>query len=319
MLRHPAFVLVAAGLLAAGLASSASASERQGPFSLPPPLAGYPTQPWLEEAPAPHGAGPSFAEQVLALVNQERLNNGSLPPLKGEALLDLSSSTHSTNMGVRNFFSHCDLDTFTMPWDRMTAVGYAWISAAENIAAGYSTPQIVMNAWMASSGHRANILSTSYREIGVGYYHDSADAANVRYNPDPGDCVANLFNQGPYVHYWTQNFGSRNNVYPVVIDREAYETPDRNVDLYLYGGGFATEMRLRNEAGAWSAWMPFNANVAWQLSAGAGTKTVNAQIRNAAMTVLSASDTIHLAGASAVVFQDGFESGNLSAWSGSVP
>jgi uncharacterized protein YkwD len=289
------------------------------PLYLTDPLWTYPMPPWLDEAPlATRGAGASFEEQVLELVNVERLNNGGLAPLKGVAPLNGSAETHSSNMGTRNFFSHCDLDTLTDPVDRMVAAGYSGMTtAAENIAAGYTTPANVMAGWMASAGHRANILG-SFREIGIGYVLDAADSGNVRMNPDPLDCTQNS-TSGPFLHYWTQNFGSRLNVYPVVIEREAYETASANVDLYLYGSGWATEMRIRNETGSFGAFQPFATNVAWQLSAGDGLKTVLVEIRNAAMTVLSASDTINLTGQADAIFGDGFETGNTSAWDAVVP
>ncbi len=132
--------------------------------------------------------GPNFEELVVELVNEERWINGALPPLKHNSLLDISAETHSHDMADRNFFAHCDLDTKTLPWDRMTAAGYQWNSAGENIAAGYGTPQDVMTGWMNSSGHRANILSTSFREIGVGYYYDSADSSGVRTDSN-SDCA----------------------------------------------------------------------------------------------------------------------------------
>lgn len=285
------------------------------------PLVGYPLPLWMEESLEPRAGGPSFEDQVMELVNQERWDNGQLPPLKRVSLLDSSSETQSSNMGSRNFFSHCDLDTLTQPWDRMSAAGYSgMLFAAENIAAGYSTPQAVMNGWMASTGHRANILSTSSWELGIGYVLDGSDTGNVRLNLNT-DCVVDQLNQGPYYHYWTQNFGRRSGVYPVVIGREAYETTTRDVDLYLYGTGFAVSMRLRNENGAWTAWQSFAADVAWQLSAGNGTKTVNVEIASGAAgtgTVRSASDTILLNGATDI-FTDGFESGNTSAWNSTVP
>jgi hypothetical protein len=195
-------------------------------------------------------------------------------------------------MAVRNFFAHCDLDTKTQPWDRMTAAGYTnWSYAAENIAAGYSTPEQVMAGWMQSSGHRANILSTSLREIGVGYYLQSPDQANVRL--DAGNCTAGQ-TAGPYTRYWTQDFGTRSSVYPVVIEREAYETATRDVDLYVYGSGWASEMRFQNESGPWSAWEAYHTTKLWTLSPGNGIKTVHLELRSGS-TVRSAEDTIVLA------------------------
>ncbi len=236
---------------------------------------------------------PTYIEQVVELVNQERWNNGQLAPLKAVDLLHSSSQTHSDNMANRDFFAHCDLDTGTLPWDRMETAGYFWSSAGENIAAGYGTPVDVMVGWMNSSGHRANILSTSYREIGVGYTYQSSDQGNIRGDGN-GDCLADEFNKGPYFRYWTQNFGKRSAVYPVVIDREAYEATTPQVALYMYGAGWATEMRFRNENGTWSNWQAYTPDINWTLSSGNGTKTVNAEIRNSTGEVRSVSDTIML-------------------------
>lgn len=235
---------------------------------------------------------PSIEEQVVMLVNQARWENGQLPPLKHRDLLDNSSELHSSNMAVRNFFAHCDPDTLTQPWDRMAAAGYNWNSAAENIAAGYNGPAAVMTAWMASSGHRANILSTGVRELGVGYSYQAPDQANVRDDPN-GDCVPDSSDNGPFYHYWTQNFGRIDTVFPLVINREAYETNSRNVNLYMYGSGWAEEMRFSNGGGSWSAWEPFGANKLWTLTAGTGQKTVVSEIRRGGV-VRAASDTIWL-------------------------
>jgi uncharacterized protein YkwD len=238
----------------------------------------------------------SFEEQVVVLVNQQRWSNGQLPPLKHEDLLDTAAELHSANMADRNFFAHCDPDTETLPWDRMRAVGYALAGAAENIAAGYSTPEAVIIGWMNSAGHRANILSTNYREIGVGHFYQANDTSNVRQDSN-SDCVAEALNTGPWYHYWTENFGSRSSVFPVVINREAPESQSRQVGLYLYGTGWASQMRLRNEAEAWTGWQPFAQSLAWTLSAGNGLKEVQVELKNAAGLVVTASDRIVLAGA----------------------
>ena len=184
-------------------------------------------------------------------------------------------------MAPRDFFAHCDPDTGTLPWDRMTAAGYSWSTAGENIAAVYSSPAAVMAGWMASSGHRANILSTGYREIGVGYACQSGDLADVRRDAN-GDCVADSFDNGPYFSYWTQTFGRRSSVYPAVIDREAYETTTREVDLYFYGEGWAADMRFSNDSVTWSSWEPYNPDRVWTLAPGNGPKTVHEQIHSGA-------------------------------------
>ena len=237
-------------------------------------------------------SGPSFEDQVMELVNQERWNNGQLPPLKRNTLLDNAAETHSANMAARDFFAHCDLDTKQSPWDRMIEAGYNWNAAAENIAAGYSAPADVMTGWMNSSGHRSNILSTDLRELGIGYVYQGDDLPNVRGDAN-GDCNADTFGKGPYLHYWTQNFGRINTVYPVVINREAYQTSTHSVSVYMYGAGWALEMRFRNEDGSWSNWQPYTPDLNWTLSAGSGEKTVHAEIRNGG-TLRSASDTIFL-------------------------
>ena len=77
-------------------------------------------------ASAAPAAAQTFEEQVVALVNVERLNNGALAPLKSATELGNSAETHSSNMAVRNFFSHCDLDTLTQPGARITAAGYTF-------------------------------------------------------------------------------------------------------------------------------------------------------------------------------------------------
>jgi hypothetical protein len=199
-----------------------------------------------------------------------------------------------------------------------TEVAYEYLRVGENIAAGYETPEAVVAAWMNSSGHRANILSTGFREIGIGYVADPQDAANVRRDGN-GDCTADG-SSGPFRHYWTQNFGTRHLGFPVVIEGEAFSTGHPGVGLYLYGQGWASEMRLRNEAGLWTPWLPFDSRMVWQLSPGTGVKTVQVELRRGA-TVVGASDTILLtgAGSSDVLFADGFESGGLGRWSSSTP
>ena len=236
-------------------------------------------------------ADPSYEQQVVELVNQERwsYNNLRLPPLKQVDTLHTAAETHSSNMTTRDFFMHCDPDTGSTPGTRAVAAGYGSSYVSENIAAGYSTPSAVVAGWMGSSGHRSNILSTTWRELGVGYTYQSGDQANVRQS-STGGCPWS-YTSGPWYRYWTQNFGVR--AFPVVINREAYETTTTAVDLYVYGVGWAVDMRFSNNGSTWSAWQAYNPNRSWTLSTGNGTKTVYAQVRNGA-TVYQASDTIIL-------------------------
>jgi uncharacterized protein YkwD len=237
----------------------------------------------------------TLSEQVLELTNIARWDNGALPPLKGHAQLDAAATLHSTNMGLRNFFMHCDPDTRTTHSARMSAAGYVWNSAGENIAAGNSTAAATMQQWMNSSGHRANILSTGYNELGVGYYFDGADSGSKR-RSTANNCTVDTTITGNFAHYWTQNLGRRSGVYPLVIAREAYRTTSCSVPLYVYGSGFATQMRFSNNAGAtWSAWQTYSPNATWTLAGtSGGVASVTAEIRNASGSVRSASDTIRL-------------------------
>ncbi len=231
----------------------------------------------------------SFAEQVVEQVNMQRWLNGQLPPHKLESTLAAVAQTHSQNMGSRNFLMHCDPDFQTQPWDRMTAAGYGWNAAAENIAAGEATPVAVVAGWMASDAHRANILSNEHRETGTGYMLDSSDSTNVRFGW--AGCSVGMVT-GPFFRYWTQVFGRRDNVFPVVIAREAYAVNSCLVDVYAYGAGWAQQIRFSDNGVNFGAWQSFSSNHTRTL-VGTGTATVTMQISNGA-TVLTASDSVQL-------------------------
>ncbi len=265
---------------------------------------------------SPLGAGAqTLAEQVLEQTNLARWENGQLPPLKGHAQLDASATLHSTNMGVRNFFMHCDPDTLKTFSTRISDAGYGWSNAAENIAAGSSSAAAVMNQWMNSSGHRTNILSSSYNELGVGYYYEATDSTAKR--TSSGGCNVTGSLSGAFRHYWTQNFGRRSGAYPLVIAREAYRATVCTIDLYVYGSGFASQMRFSNDGTTWSAWEPYNTGRLWTLRGSSGSvATVRAEIRSSAGSVRQAQDSIVLGVACAAggsptpparVFQSGFE------------
>lgn len=112
-------------------------------------------------------SGSSFETQVVALVNEQRALNG-LNPLTLNSGLSNVAETKAQDMHDNNYFSHTS-PTYGSPFDMMTAFGISYSSAGENIAMGYATPDAVMNAWMNSPGHRANILNPSYTQIGVGF------------------------------------------------------------------------------------------------------------------------------------------------------
>ena len=108
-----------------------------------------------------------FETQVVRLVNQIRQENG-LQPLTANWELSRVARYKSRDMKDNRYFSHTS-PTYGSPFQMIKAFGLSFRTAGENIAKGYATPQAVVNGWMNSSGHRANILNPSYRQIGVGY------------------------------------------------------------------------------------------------------------------------------------------------------
>ncbi|NEE15842.1 CAP domain-containing protein [Streptomyces sp. SID7499] len=122
----------------------------------------------------------SAAAQVLSLVNEERAKVGCSPVAANSALTGLAQN-YSEDMAARGFFDHTDPDGRT-PWDRAEKAGISNLGG-ENIARGQADAAAVMDAWMNSPGHRANILNCDFKTLGVG---------------------VELGSGGPW---WTQNFG----------------------------------------------------------------------------------------------------------------
>ena len=120
----------------------------------------------------------AFENEVIRLVNEARAANG-LQPLTANWELSRVARYKSQDMADRGYFSHTS-PTYGSPFQMIRAFGLSFRTAGENIAYGQRTPQQVFQGWMNSSGHRANILSASYTQIGVGYVADG--------------------------HYWTQMF-----------------------------------------------------------------------------------------------------------------
>ena len=112
----------------------------------------------------------SFEQEVIRLVNVQRAQNG-LKPLTENWELSRVARYKSQDMVDNRYFSHTS-PTYGSPFQMIRSFGISFRSAGENIAYGQRTPQAVVNAWMNSSGHRANILNASYTQIGVGYVAD---------------------------------------------------------------------------------------------------------------------------------------------------
>ena len=109
----------------------------------------------------------SFEAEVVRLVNNIRQQNG-LKPLTENWELSRVARYKSQDMLDNSYFAH-NSPTYGTPFQMMKAFGLSFRTAGENIAKGYATPQAVVNGWMNSSGHRANILNANYTQIGVGY------------------------------------------------------------------------------------------------------------------------------------------------------
>jgi uncharacterized protein YkwD len=222
----------------------------------------------------PASTNPAYEQGVLDLTNTER-NSRGLPPLKRVTPLDNAARYQALDLRDDNYFDHDSYDrlngslTWVCAWsERVNQYYPGWSSLAENIAAGYANPASVLAGWMGSSGHRANILSSSVWEIGVGYSSG-----------------------GGYDHYWVQDFGRRNGIYPLILNRDAATTASRNGMVYIYGS--FDQMRLKNDSGAFGVWQTFTNSFPWTLPCSVGLHTVSAELKTG-VTVYTSSDSIQL-------------------------
>ena len=149
-----------------------------------------PTRPG-SSAPTPT-SGPaqaSLASRALARTNAYR-SQFNCPPLRENVQLDQAALAHSQDMATHGYFDHNSPSGQT-PWDRIHATGYQFSMAAENIAAGYPTPEAVIDAFFnetpPNDGHRRNLLNCSLRDVGFAYYYQKGSK---------------------YGSYWTQDFAT---------------------------------------------------------------------------------------------------------------
>lgn len=227
----------------------------------------------IPAAAAPDAAGDdlnALAHRAVDLANQERAKAG-LNPLKWNDQLAASGRAYAQEMASKTFFSHTGSDGST-PTDRAGRVGYAaygWggLYVGENLGRGYNTAESVHQAWMASEGHRQNLLLPKYREIGIG----------IAVAPDG-------------TKYWAQEFGSRPKVLPIFINGDAGSTDSQQVSLALTDEGVSpwgsvsqiTQMMVSNRADYRGAsWEPFSKAKGWTLAGTAGTDTVYVRLRDA--------------------------------------
>ncbi|MEU9128471.1 sigma-70 family RNA polymerase sigma factor [Kitasatospora sp. NPDC048540] len=170
--------------------ASAPTSTSPSPSAAPSSAAPSPAPVKTTPAPKPSAtaavppASPPSADtvqQVIDLVNAERAKAGC-GPVKASTKLQEAAQKHSDDMAARGFFDHTNPDG-AGPQQRIDATGYKWNTWGENIARGQRDAAAVMDAWMHSEGHRANILNCAFTELGVGVHTGTG---------------------GPW---WTQDFG----------------------------------------------------------------------------------------------------------------
>lgn len=135
-------------------------------------------------------AGKQVLEHVNAARDQQRSCGGKVfepvPPLRWSDTLGAAAREHSQDMAQHNHFSHAGSDGSTVA-ERAEAQGYRWRHIGENIAAGQSTPDRVVQGWLSSPEHCANIMNAGFREMGAAYAYDADSQAGI---------------------YWTQVFGA---------------------------------------------------------------------------------------------------------------
>ncbi|MBO0938453.1 CAP domain-containing protein [Fibrella sp. HMF5335] len=148
-------------------------------------------------------AGPSGArtasvalqQEILTYLNAARSKSclcgtttyAPVPALALNTKLTTASDKFALDLATYNYFSHTGRDG-SQPWDRMTREGYVWRAAGENIAAGYPTARAVVDGWLKSPGHCANIMSPNFKEVGVGYAYTTTST---------------------YKYYWVTDFGTQ--------------------------------------------------------------------------------------------------------------
>ncbi len=129
-------------------------------------------------------------DRVLKHVNVQRAMNGERPLVLNARLSD-AAQKHAEDMARRDFLDHRSPDGRGLQ-DRIASVGYPWRVIAENLAAGFSSPESTVESWMTSPDHRDNMLNREYMEAGIGYATPPPDGKKPRYS-----------------HYWAIVFGAR--------------------------------------------------------------------------------------------------------------
>lgn len=224
-----------------------------------------------------------------ALVNQARLDK-SLAPYGFSSLLTAAAQRHADDLAAHEIWSHTGSDGST-PRQRIAEAGYAgwaWNSgeliASENFWTGQGSIEDAMAFFLEDPPHRENILSTTYREIGIGVATDAAGR-----------------------NYYVLDFSVRPNVLPIFVNDGAASTDDPQIAIRLTNEearpsgegatfmGRAIEIRISSEPDFGNRpWQPWEPLVAWTLPTTPGQYTVYVQFRDAAGRTAASADTIFL-------------------------
>ena len=212
-----------------------------------------------------------IAYQVLELLNKERAAN-NLPPLRLHPQLQAASHWMAQDMATNDYLDHTDHEGRELE-GRLAAFNYKEYQAiGENVAAGQATAVEVMEGWLQSPGHRSNILSPDFCEVGIGHLVNGTSK---------------------FKHYWAQAFGRLQDTFPVVINNGCCRCSRPEVKLYVYGEGTMKQMRLSNDGVVWTEWEAYQSNRDWALPVGSGKHTVSVELKDGKHTYRS-TETIEL-------------------------
>lgn len=222
--------------------------------------------------------------EIIYLTNLERREN-NLPPLRWNRELHLAARWFAQDAIIGRPTVYCGHEDSLgrTPGDRFKYFGYRNVHQwGENVICGMTTPANAIKGWMNSEGHRRNVLSPDYREIGVGYYRNGESHRG----------------------YIAQDFSYDPRYAPVIIENEAIHINKTTVNLYIYdtasGEGFygmgpAVEIMIANDPDFTDAvWQPYSAETTWQLEDGEGWRTVYVKTRDAMNRTTTVFDTIYL-------------------------
>lgn len=163
-----------AALLALFLSACGGGDDGTASTSVPPAPSGGAAAGSGEVAAENSCSLPDFQDSVMQLVNEARAEAracgtnsfAAAPALTWDERLFSAAAGHAADMAQNDYFSHEGLNGSTFS-QRITDAGYEWIAAGENIAAGQADVQQVVQAWLDSPGHCANIMSDAFTEVGV--------------------------------------------------------------------------------------------------------------------------------------------------------